>query len=138
MYGRYEDVEEFEKGRGGEGEGKGKNTNFVGVQPSELETAVKGLVQKYFNGTDGFVEYHPATDESLVAQQKIGLWDVSDGDSELWTEPNWNDLGFAVFNDSGEEAGVGLAMNIIGTAAGLASLAGAWGLALKLGKDKQL
>ena len=138
VYGRYEDVEEFEKGRGGEGEGKGKNTNFVGVQPSELETAVKGMLQKYFNGTDGFVEYHPATDESLEAQRKMGLWEVSEGDSELWTEPNWNDLGFAIFNDAGEEGGADLAMKIVGTTAGLASLAAAWIVGLRWRKQKLL
>ena len=99
---------------------------------------VKGLIKKFFNGTEGFVEFHSAVDESLVAQERVGFWEVVDGDSEVWTEPDWFKLGFAVFNDTGEENGGGLAFNVIGVTFGVASLLGGWVIALRWTKEKQL
>ncbi|GMI18490.1 hypothetical protein TrLO_g14655 [Triparma laevis f. longispina] len=93
IYGATEDITTFES----------STENFIGLQASELEITLKALLTTYLNNT---AHFHPAIDTALTAKvdESTSMWNVADGDTPLWTEPNWgSDVALAVFNAGGDE-----------------------------------
>ena len=135
VYGGFDDVEGFleehEKGRA-----------HVQLQPSALEATIHRLLSTYLNSTGGTVQYHTALDTGVapMAGSHPTFYEVVEGvtDTPMWTEPNWETQGLAVFMD-GEGWSYGEPFYLAG---GLLLLAGSvlFGKALvaRLRKSKQL
>ncbi|GMH87705.1 hypothetical protein TrST_g3097 [Triparma strigata] len=122
-----EDVEAFQS----------SSSNFIGVQASELELTLKYLLASYLNTT---AHFHPAVDTDLTPESdaNLDMWVVGDGDTPLWTEPNWDsEVGLAVFNAGGSEVNT-IFLDVISVLIFLATLAGGFKYASKWKREKLL